>query len=72
MTLTICDNGTGIPEEIRERIFDPYFSTKTNRNGTGLGLYMAKMIAEHSMNGTLELGENRPGRCCFKLALPFQ
>lgn len=50
--ITITDNGKGIPDSIKERIYEPYFSTK-NTQGTGLGLYMAKTIVEKHMEGTL-------------------
>ena len=38
--ITVSDTGSGIPEEIRANIFNPFFSTKENRNGGGLGLYI--------------------------------
>ncbi len=51
--LSFYDNGCGIKEEILDRIFDSYFSTKENKNGTGLGLYITKTIVEKHMNGTI-------------------
>jgi polar amino acid transport system substrate-binding protein len=40
VAITISDTGVGIPEEIRANIFNPFFTTKENRNGCGLGLYI--------------------------------
>jgi len=53
--IEIKDNAGGIKEEIIERIFEPYFTTKHKSQGTGLGLYMSQEIIVRHMNGTLEV-----------------
>ena len=66
--IRISDNGGGVPDEIKERIFDPYFSTKGNKNGTGLGLYMSKTIAQNHLNGDLIL-INYPEGATFMITI---
>ncbi|MFT5835822.1 MAG: signal transduction histidine kinase [Sulfurimonas sp.] len=61
VVINIADNGGGVPLEIVDKIFDPYFSTKMDKNGTGLGLYMTKIIVEDHMNGKLSVSNSDNG-----------
>lgn len=61
--IEVCDNGGGIEENILRSIFDPYFTTKSNANGTGIGLYIAKNIIESRMQGSLCAKNSEKGSC---------
>jgi len=67
--LRIMDNGGGIEDAIINNIFEPYFSTK-GKNGTGLGLYMSKVIIEKELNGTLKAKNNEEG-AEFTIEIPY-
>ena len=59
--ITYTDNAGGIKDDIFEKIFEPYFSTKHSSKGTGLGLFMSKMIIEKSLNGTITVQQINQG-----------
>ena len=59
LVLLIQDNAGGIKNEIIDKIFEPYFSTKTKGEGIGLGLYLSKQILEKSIHGTLDVQSNK-------------
>ena len=65
--VTVCDQGKGIPDELREKIFLPFFTTKAK--GTGLGLALSAKIA-NAHGGSLEIGREQEKGCMFTLALP--
>jgi len=71
--ITILDNAGGIPADILNRIFEPYFTTKEQGKGTGLGLYMSKMIIEDNMHGSLKVENTKTGAIfTIKLGLNYE
>ena len=66
VVVTVADNGGGIPEEIITKIFDPYFTTKGELQGTGGGLFMSKTIIEKNMGGRLTV-RNIPRGAEFRI-----
>ncbi|MEI6608612.1 MAG: HAMP domain-containing sensor histidine kinase [Deltaproteobacteria bacterium] len=71
LIIDISDNGCGISAENAARIFSPYFSTKDEKGGTGIGLYMSRMIVESSMEGHITLIKSTKG-ATFRIELPLE
>jgi PAS domain S-box-containing protein len=69
--ITIANNGGQIEEDIIERIFEPYFTTKFETQGTGIGLYMTKTIIETNMKGKIKV-ENIKDGVRFEIKLPLE
>jgi two-component system sensor histidine kinase HydH len=67
-TITMQDNGSGIPPEIREKIFEPFFSAK--KSGTGLGLAIARSIVEEH-GGEIAASDGPEGGASFEIHLPL-
>ena len=68
--IEITDNGFGIQDEDLEQIFDPFFSTKITSKGTGLGLYISKMIVQRH-DGKIEVSSKIGQGTTFRIYLPL-
>ena len=69
--VSVEDNAGGISEKERYKIFEPYFTTKHASQGTGLGLFMSKMICEKGFNGSLDVSSKK-GMTTFSIQIPLE
>ena len=77
--IKIKDNAGGVPKAIKNKVFEPYFTTKHQSQGTGIGLYMCKEIIEKNMGGSLEVenytytyNNTKFSGACFEIILPYK
>ena len=69
--IEFSDDGVGMSEEVRRRAFEPFFTTRRNRGGTGLGLHIVYNLVTRRLGGSLKL-ESEPGRgTAFRIRLPL-
>lgn len=69
--IRVLDNGKGIDKDVIDKIFDPYFTTKDKKRGSGLGLYMTKSMVEKQMHGQIQVQNQRDG-AEFKIMLDLK
>ena len=79
LVIIIKDNAGGIEEDIIDKIFEPYFTTKHQFKGTGIGLYMSKLIVEKHLNGQIsaqnvsyEFNNTIYNGALFKIIIPIR
>ena len=68
--LVCCDNGGGIEASVLSEIFKPYVSTKSKKDGMGIGLYMSQLIMEQKLKGSIHVQNDKYG-ACFTLRFPL-
>jgi signal transduction histidine kinase len=71
VVISAIDNGPGIPEDIKEKIFQPFFTTKAAGEGTGLGLSLSYDIVTKGHGGTIEVRSNKLQGTEFLIYLPL-
>jgi signal transduction histidine kinase len=70
--ISITDNGTGMPDKVKEKIFQPFFTTKPTGEGTGLGLSLSYDIVTKGHSGKLEVQSTEGEGTMFTISLPAQ
>lgn len=71
VTIQIADSGTGIPREVADRVYEPFFTTKEVGRGTGQGLAIARTIVVDGHSGGIHFTSNPSGGTIFMVTLPI-
>jgi len=69
--LTVSDNGTGVPDDVQQRIFEPLFTTRMGRGGIGMGLSVTQNIVMRNLGGKIHVRNSVPRGACFVITLPM-
>ncbi|WP_310590389.1 ATP-binding protein [Dyadobacter sp. NIV53] len=69
--IRVSDNGTGMPDQVKAKIFQPFFTTKPTGQGTGLGLSMSYDIITNGHGGSLDVDTIPGERTEFKITIPI-
>lgn len=71
LTLLYSDNGKGINDEIKNKIYDPFVTTKRGQGGSGLGMNIVFNLVSTKLGGTIKIVDTEQG-CCFKVKVPIK
>jgi signal transduction histidine kinase len=71
LTLLYADNGKGLNEDVKNKIFDPFVTTKRGSGGSGLGLNIVFNLVDAKLGGTIKVLESKEG-CCFQVKVPIK
>ena len=70
--ISITDNGTGMSDEVKQRLFETFFTTKPTGQGTGLGMYITRNIIEEKHHGRIEFDSEEGKFTTFSLIIPIK
>ena len=71
LTLTVADSGVGMPAEVAARVFEPFFTTRRGRGGSGLGMHIVHQLVHERFGGRVELATARGEGTRWTLTLPM-
>lgn len=70
IVLSYADNGKGIPPELRSKVFEPFFTTRRNQGGSGLGLHILYNLVTHTLGGSVRIDASADGGALFVIEFP--